>query len=168
MNRHRWVLPQVIAVGTVITVLTMLGSGPVSAASGRHTGHPGPAGLLTGIPGAHTGLNRPADSGDGGESEEVMDSAQQFAAVRTAPALSVSADAFTAAAAQARKLSRIGGRWHEVTDQPYNSDAVAYRDPIWSNSSGGAGLVTGRITALAADGQTVYAGGAAGGVWRSF
>ncbi len=40
-----------------------------------------------------------------------MDSSQQFAAVRTAPALSVSADAFTAAAAQARKLSRIGGRW---------------------------------------------------------
>ncbi len=28
--------------------------------------------------------------------------------------------------------------------------------------------MSGRITALAADGQTVFAGGAAGGVWRSF
>jgi hypothetical protein len=167
MNRHRWVGPQVIAAGAVIAALTMVGAMPVSAASaGRH---PGPAGLLPAVRGVHNSSNRPADSGgDDGESEEVMDSAQQFAAVRTAPALSVSADAFTAATAQARKLPQLGGRWREVTDQPYNSDAVNYRDPIWSNSSGGAGLVSGRMTALAAEGQTIFAGAAAGGVWRSF
>jgi hypothetical protein len=38
---------------------------------------------------------------------------------------------------------------------------------VWSNSSGGAGLVAGRTTALAADRGVLYAGGAAGGVWRS-
>ena len=167
MKRHRWVGPQVIAAGTVVALLTMVGSLPVSAASaGRH---PGPAGLLPAVRGVHNTANKPADKGgDSGESDEVMDSAQQFAAVRTAPALSVSAAAFTAAAAQARKLPQIGGRWREVTDQPYNADALNYRDPIWSNSSGGAGLVSGRMTALAVDGQTVFAGGAAGGVWRSF
>ena len=42
-----------------------------------------------------------------------------------------------------------------------------YRD-YYSNSSGGAGLVTGRITGLAADDHGhVYAAGADGGVWRS-
>ncbi len=169
MNRHRWAGPQVIAAGTVVAVLTMLGSAPVSAASASR--HPGPAGLLGAVRGLHNHdrANGPADKGgDDGESEEVMDSAEQFAAIRTAPALTVSANAFTAADAQARKLSRIGGHWREVTDQPYNSDAINYRDPTWSNSSGGAGLVSGRMTALAVEGQTVYAGGAAGGVWRSF
>ena len=160
-------MPHVIAAGTVVALLTMFGSAPVSAAPGRHVGHPGPAGLLPALRG-HGGPNRPADSGDGGESEEIMDSAAQFAAIRTAPALTVSANAFTAAEAQARRLPRFGGSWREVTDQPYNSDALNYRDPTWSNSSGGAGLVSGRMTALAVDGQTVYAGGAAGGVWRSF
>lgn len=162
-------MPQVIAAGTVVAVLTMLGSAPVSAASGRHVGHPGPTGLLPAIRGTHSGLNQPSDKGaDGGESEQIMDSSEQFAAVRVAPGTSVSSNAFTAAQKQARKLSRFGGRWQEVTDQPYNSDALNYRDPTWSNSSGGAGLVSGRITALATDGQTIYAGGAAGGVWRSF
>jgi hypothetical protein len=156
-------MPQVIAAGTVVAVLTMLGSAPVSAASGRHVGHPGPAGLLPSIRGTHGGANQPADHGaDGGESDEIMDSSEQFAAIRVAPGVSVSADAFTAAQKQARKLSRFGGRWQEVTDQPYNSDALNYRDPTWSNSSGGSGLVSGRMTALAADGQTIYAGGAAG------
>jgi hypothetical protein len=107
---------------------------------------------------------KPSDSGN---TDEVLTSAQQFAAVRTAPGTSVSANAFTAAAAAAAGLGVTGKSWTEVTSQPYNSDAVGYRDPVWSNSSGGSGLVAGRITALAADGGTLYAGGAAGGVWRS-
>ena len=136
MNHRRWVGPQVIATGAVITLLTMIGSAPVSAAPGHH--HPGPAGLLPAVRG-HNSANQPADKGaDNGESEEIMDSSAQFAAIRTAPALTVSANAFTAAAAQARKLSEVGGHWREVTDQPYNADALNYRDPIWSNSSGGA------------------------------
>ena len=59
------------------------------------------------------------------------------------------------------------GSWTDDTALPYNSDDPRYRD-IDSNSSGGAGLVTGRITGLAADDDGyVYAGAANGGVWRS-
>ena len=96
-----------------------------------------------------------------------MDSAQQFAAVRTAPGTKVSPAAFAAATAAAGKLAQTSGRWQEVTNQPYNSDALGYRDPTWSNSSGGARLVGGRMTALAVDGSALYAGAAAGGVWKS-
>ncbi len=59
-----------------------------------------------------------------------------------------------------------GGAWSELTTKPYDSDAHGYRDPVWSNSGGGAGLVSGRATALAADGGTLYAGTADGGVWK--
>src|SRR5207302_11301426 len=58
------------------------------------------------------------------------------------------------------------GTWNEIPNQPYNSDAQGYRDPVWSNSGGGAGNVAGRMTALAVDGTTVYAGAADGGVWK--
>src|SRR6266705_535751 len=61
MNRHRWVGPQVIAAGTVVALLTIVGSAPVSAASaGRH---PGPAGLLPAVRGVHNTANKPADKG---------------------------------------------------------------------------------------------------------
>ena len=42
------------------------------------------------------------------------------------------------------------GAWNEVTNTPYDADDPAYRDPNFSNSSGGAGYVAGRITGLAA------------------
>src|SRR5215470_7661094 len=148
------------AAGSAITLITMIGSVPVSAAP---AGKPGPAGLLPALRGLHNGTN----DGDGGESDEIMDRAEQFAAVRTAPGTKVSPAAFAAATAAARKLAHSSGRWQEVTHQPYNSDALGYRDPFWSNSSGGAGLVSGRMTALAVNGNAVFAGAADGGVWRS-
>jgi hypothetical protein len=147
------------AAGSAITLITMIGSVPVSAAP---AGRPGPAGLLPAVRGLLHGTN---DSG--GESEEIMESAEQFSAVRTAPGTKVSPVAFAAATAAAGKLAHSGGRWQEVTNQPYNSDAVGYRDPVWSNSSGGARFVAGRMTALAASGKALYAGAADGGVWRS-
>jgi hypothetical protein len=149
------------AAGSAITLITMIGSVPVSAAPGGH--HPGPAGLLPALRGQHHVVN--ADGG--GESDQILASAQQYAAVRTAPGTKVSPAAFAAASAAAGKLAQTGGRWQEVTNQPYNSDALGYRDPIWSNSSGGARLVSGRMTALAVDGDALYAGAAAGGVWKS-
>jgi len=148
------------AAGSAITLITMIGSVPVSAALG---GKPGPGGLLPALRGVHHGTS----AEPGGESEEIMDRAEQFAAVRTAPATKVSPAAFAAATAAARKLAHSSGRWQEVTHQPYNSDALGYRDPFWSNSSGGAGLVSGRMTALAVNGNAVFAGAADGGVWRS-
>lgn len=59
------------------------------------------------------------------------------------------------------------GTWSEVTNKPYNADDPGYRDPYYSNSSGGAGVVSGRVTGLAAGGGQLYAGGADGGVFRS-
>ena len=165
MRHNRKAGLHIIAAGSVIALTAMVGMLPASATS---TPNPGPAGLL---PALHSKVNAKvkaaASSDSGGESDQILDGAAQYAAVRTAPAASVSAAAFTAAAAQANQLSLTGGGWREVTNQPYNSDAVGYRDPVWSNSSGGSGLVSGRMTALAIDGGTIYAGAAAGGVWRS-
>src|SRR5437899_11783026 len=151
---------QLAAAGSAITLITMIGSVPVSASSGGH--HPGPAGLLPALRGQHHGIN--ADGG--GESDKILASAQQYAAVRTAPGTKVSPAAFAAATAAAGKLAQSGGRW-QATNQPYNSDALGYRDPTWSNSSGGARLVAGRMTALTVADKTLYAGAAAGGVWKS-
>ena len=66
------------AAGSAITLVTMIGSVPVSASPG---GHPGPAGLLPALRG-HSSLTNGDDPG--GEGEDILDSAQQYAAVRTA------------------------------------------------------------------------------------
>jgi hypothetical protein len=158
MRHKRWAGPRIAAASSVIVLMAMAGTAS-AAASPRP--HQGPAGLLPGL--RHTMLQ----AGSDGNLDQVLASAEQFSAVRTAPATSVSPAAFAAASTAAAKLSLTGQSWSEVTNQPYNSDAVGYRDPIWSNSSGGSGLVAGRISALAVDGGTLYAGGAAGGVWRS-
>src|SRR5262245_38804001 len=97
---------------------------------------------------------------------EVLEAADQYAEARTAPADVVDPGAFSAAYLEAKNLPVVGGPWTELTTQNYDSDAHGYRDPVWSNSGGGAGLVSGRVTALAADGGTLYAGTADGGVWK--
>jgi hypothetical protein len=101
------------------------------------------------------------------ESREAATIAEQFAQARTAPGV-VDSGAYGAAYRSVIDLPASGGSWNEVTNTPYNADDPRYRD--WnSNSSGGAGYVTGRITGLAADpdGKFVYAAGADGGVWRT-
>ena len=98
---------------------------------------------------------------------EELESADQFAEARTSPGEVVDAGAFSAAYAQAAALPVVGGSWSEVTTKPYDSDDHGYRDPVFSNSGGGAGIVSGRVTALAADGGAIYAGTAGGGVWKS-
>jgi hypothetical protein len=103
----------------------------------------------------------------GGESFEALTAATQFAEARTAPSGIVAPGGYSAALAQLTGLATIGGAWSDVTAVPYDADDPVYRD-YYSNSSGGSGLVTGRITALAADASGhVYVGGADGGVWRS-
>ena len=97
---------------------------------------------------------------------EVLEQANQYAEARTAPADTVDAGAYTGAYAAAASLPLAPGTWGEITTKPYNSDAQGYRDPVWSNSGGGAGVVGGRTTALAIDGSTLYAGAADGGVWK--
>ena len=103
--------------------------------------------------------------------DEISRAADQYAASRVAPGSSVSVDAFTAARAAAAALPRsTSTSWTELTTQPYDSDNVNFRDPFISNSGGGAGLSAGRMSALAVDParpSLLYAGAAAGGVWKS-
>jgi len=104
------------------------------------------------------------DAGEG--TFDVLEAANQYAEARTAPADVVDAGAFSGAYLAAKNLPLFPGTWSEITNKPYNSDAQGYRDPVWSNSGGGARNVGGRMTALAIAGNTVYAGAADGGVWK--
>ena len=112
--------------------------------------------------------NTTAKEGDGGDAEgaaEIQEGANQWAEPRFGPA-----GALSHAVADARRLPVVGGPWSEVTTKPYNADDLNFADPVISNAGGGGpgpGWVTGRMTALALDGHTVFAGGADGGVWRS-
>src|SRR5690348_11674272 len=100
--------------------------------------------------------------------DEASQASLQYAASRVAPGTDLPAGAFAAARLAAASLPTVGGAWSEVTNKKYDSDAQGYRDPVFSNSGGGAGLVTGRMTALAVQPNgTVWAGGADGGVWKS-
>jgi photosystem II stability/assembly factor-like uncharacterized protein len=106
------------------------------------------------------------DKGPGDDTLEAANAAEQFAQARTAPGI-VAPGAYGAAFASLSALPVAGSSWSEVTKRPYNSDDPRYRDPDFSNSSGGAGFVAGRTTGLAVGGGLVYAGGANGGVFRS-
>ncbi|MGQ4381945.1 glycosyl hydrolase [Streptomyces sp. SAS_270] len=103
---------------------------------------------------------------DEDESGNIAEQADQYAEARTSPGI-VAPGAYGAAYAELSDLPHTGGSWRDLTKLPYDSDDPRYRD-INSNSSGGAGRVTGRVTGLAADSHGyVYAGSANGGVFRS-
>ena len=102
----------------------------------------------------------------GDETVEAMNAAAEYAQARVAPGL-VLPGAYGAAFASLAALPVASGTWAEVTNRPYDSDDPRYRDPVFSNSSGGAGLVSGRVTGLAVAGSAIFAGGANGGVFRS-
>src|SRR4051812_7682349 len=105
--------------------------------------------------------------GDPGEETlDAANAAEQMRQARTAPGI-VAPGAYSAAFASYAALPAAGRSWKEVTSRPYDSDDPRDRDPIFSNSSGGAGFVAGRMTGLAVSGGHVYAGGADGGVFRS-
>src|SRR5215207_6170624 len=107
-----------------------------------------------------------ANGGAGGESAEAVKAKEQLENARTAGSI-VKPGAYGSAFASLKGLPSAGTPWQEVTNVPYDADDIDYRD-WYSNSSGGSGLVTGRITGLTADKDgSVYAAGAAGGVWRS-
>ncbi|HTM33307.1 MAG TPA: hypothetical protein VL263_18470, partial [Vicinamibacterales bacterium] len=102
----------------------------------------------------------------GDESAEALNRDTEYAQARLAPGL-VLPGAYAQAFAALTSLPVASGTWAEVTDRPYDADDPRYRDPEFSNSSGGAGLVSGRVTGLAVIGTTLFAGGADGGVFRS-
>jgi hypothetical protein len=102
----------------------------------------------------------------GDESKEAQTLAEQFAQARTAPGI-VLPGAYSAAFTSLQSLPTYGRSWTEVTVRPYDSDDPRYRDPNFSNSGGGAGIVSGRVTGLAVGNGYIYAGGADGGIFRS-
>ena len=107
-----------------------------------------------------------AETGPGGESNDYLTLQQQFAEARTAPEGIVNPGAYSTALGQLNGLAPVGGAWTDITAVKYDADHPAYRD-YFSNSSGGSGLVSGRITGLAADSAgDIWAAGADGGVWR--
>lgn len=118
-----------------------------------------------GTPGSVRRLLSASRTPDG--AEEIMQRANERAEARTSPGGVVAPGALLSARNAAQALAVTTGTWTEVTKQPYDSDDPRYRDPAFSNSGGGAGLVTGRMSALAVDGRTVWAGAADGGVWKS-
>jgi len=120
--------------------------------------------VLAGSGGGRSDDRNLSEAGEG--SFEVLEAADQYAEARTAPAETVDAGAFSAAYAVYKAMPVTPGTWTELTTAPYDSDAHNYRDPVWSNSGGGAQHVAGRMTSLAVDGTTLYAGAADGGVWK--
>jgi hypothetical protein len=103
-----------------------------------------------------------ADDGD------LADQFDQYNAARSAPAGYITGDALGSAVAQAAALPSTPGRWQEFTSNPYQAEPAGFTDPFWSNIGAGFDLVGGRVTALAATRDAWFAGGADGGVWRSF
>jgi hypothetical protein len=104
--------------------------------------------------------------GFGGESSELRNALEQFSQARTAPG-QVAPGAYGAAFTQLKGLPAAGTAT-ELTTRPYDSDDLRYRDPVASNSTGGSGIVAGRVTGLAVDvaHNTLFAAGADGGVFR--
>jgi hypothetical protein len=142
----------VAAAGIVVANTALAGNTPSN--NGRKHGH------MMGFDGG------PARGGDdaGGS---IADQAAQYSAERSAPGTSVSAAALIAARGQAAALAATAGKWTEQTSQSYTIEPAGFTDPVWSNAGAGFGLAGGRVTALAADGNEMYAATAGGGVWGS-
>lgn len=104
--------------------------------------------------------------GANSESGEIATALDSVANARLAPFGSVAAGQYSDSIGHFTGLDPSGGSWSEVTNTPYDADDPDYRDPFYSNSSGGAGFVAGRITGLAVGNGVVFAGGANGGVFR--
>jgi len=118
------------------------------------------------ISAARTASTAAAPAPGADETRNSLVATEQWTQARTAPGV-VAPGAYGAAYSAFASLPGVGGTWSHVTGLVYNSDDQRYRD-YNSNSSGGSGNVTGRITGLAADASGyVYAAGANGGVWRS-
>jgi hypothetical protein len=107
-----------------------------------------------------------SDVNTGGESNDYLQASQEFADARTAPDGLVAPGNYSLAVSALNSLTGTGGSWTDITLRKYDADSPNYRD-YYSNSGGGSGNVTGRITGLAADpAGNIYAAGANGGVWR--
>src|SRR5690242_10336618 len=103
--------------------------------------------MLRGAAHAPTAERFSTIGGGGGESAELKRGAEQYAQARTAPGI-VAPGAYQTAFDSLKGLTPTGAA-AEVTTVGYDSDDLRYRDPAASNSTGGSGLVAGRVTGLA-------------------
>ena len=151
-----------LAVG--VTLLALLVASGLIALATRSDAAPSSQTRLSAKLMQHDGQGTSQPGGD--ESAELLAAQQQWDNQRTQGSV-VAPGAYSAALSSLEGLAPAGGSWSEITRLPYDADDPDYRD-YYSNSSLGSGLVSGRITAIAADDSGyVYAGGADGGVWRS-
>ncbi|HEX2903466.1 MAG TPA: hypothetical protein VHO01_08415 [Jatrophihabitans sp.] len=164
-RRTTLVIPALVA-SPLLAAFLMPTASAAPAAANPHAKphHPGHAVGYDGTYVPNDGGPARSPEDDGGD---LADQAQQFSYERSAPADSVSAQALLAARAQAAAMPRRGGSWTEQTNSTYDSEPAGYTDPVWSNAGAGESLVSGRVTALAADRHELYAGAAGGGVWAS-
>jgi hypothetical protein len=89
---------------------------------------------------------------------DVLGQADQYARARTAPGRHGRIGAFTGAYAAFKEPAGRGVQLDRGRQRPHSSEAADYPDPVRSNSSGDAGDVGRRMTALAVDGTTLNAG----------
>jgi hypothetical protein len=109
-----------------------------------------------------------AKSGGDDDAGDVAARAEYEAAIESAPSYRADARQLAAAQHRAQRLPASGHRWQALTDRPYLHDpAPGYGPELFSDYGVGYGLVTGRITGLAASGVAVFASSADGGVWKS-
>lgn len=148
-----------------VAILSFVGVTALAVAASF--GSPASAGRPSTGSGARSFAQALEDTGGHDADVEGTDELNSFAFERTAPALSVSGNALAAAEAQAASLPEVGGTWSQLTDNPDNAQPRGFDDPVWSNAGAGFANVSGRVTALAADGADIYLGAADGGVWRS-
>lgn len=173
LRRHVHTRSAVLAVtATVAASLTATAVPGIAAADDGGTANPlrGAAAQqvrLHALAQTHPALAQVEEGEPEGDALEVADRAEQYANMRSAPAESVSAAALLAARAHATAMPRARVHLREVTHQPLQAEPKGYTDPYWSNAGAGFGLVSGRVTGLAVDGRTMYAGAADGGVWKS-
>src|SRR4051812_29273135 len=102
----------------------------------------------------------------GEEAHHFATAMERLYGMRNVPGL-IQPGAYSAAFEHLQGMPVTASSWSELTRTPYNSDDPQYRDPEWSNSSGGAGYVTGRVVGLTGTGNVLFAAGAQGGVFRS-
>ena len=165
-RRRRGLSARLGVVAGVAVVGLVIGSSPGAAAGGD-----GLKGAAARQAAKHAQVSRQlqakSGTGDHGDSLEVADRAAEYSNARSAPGVTAPAAAWLAAQAQAASMPTSTTTATEVTTAPYQAEPAGYTDPTWSNDGAGFGLVSGRITSLATDGTTIYAGAADGGVWRS-
>lgn len=158
-----------LAVGTAaVLAVTLTVTGEDPGSEPRYVGYVEKAGGEHGEEAEREAREHPESivGGANDESGEIRTALDSVANARLAPYGSVAPGQLSSSLTGFKGLSSNGSRWAEVTNTPYDADDPNYRDPYYSNSSGGAGYVAGRITGLAAGNGYLFAGGANGGVFR--